>query len=98
MPAGAGVTVTKVKLNSGGMAALLKSDEVRQALTPVADRVADAARAGAPVRTGAYRDSIHVESDTTDRAVERVVADVSYARDVEARTGNLARALSTAGR
>lgn len=51
------------------------------------------AKASAPVDTGAYRDSIHVETDHTDRMVKRVIADVDYAMVVEANTGNMARSL-----
>lgn len=58
-----------------------------------ANAVADAARSGAPVESGAYQDSIEVVEDHTDRLVVRVVADVPYAGIVEAATGNLARAL-----
>lgn len=51
------------------------------------------AKASAPVKTGAYRDSLHVETVHTDRMVKRVTADVDYAMLVEAKTGNLARSL-----
>lgn len=88
---------TKIRMNSSGMRAFLRSAAVGSALRPPAERIASAARASAPVETGAYRDSIHVESATTDRVVARVVADVPYARVVEARTGTLARALGAAG-
>jgi len=85
----------KVTLNHSGVESLLGAPGVRAACREEAEKVAAAARASAPVKTGAYRDSIHVVSDTTDRAVERVVADVPYAMIVEANTGNLARALSS---
>lgn len=88
---------TRVRLYHDGMEELLKSAGVRADLTGRAERVASAARASAPVESGAYRDSIHVEADTTDRAAARVVAGVSYAMVVEANTGNLARALDAAG-
>lgn len=87
----------KVKLNSRGIAEVLRSEGVRRELREHAERVAARARAQAPVDTGAYRDSIRVESDTTDRAVERVVSDDPAARIIEARTGNLARALGAEG-
>ena len=58
-----------------------------------AEDVASRARSSAPVDTGAYRDSIHLEETHTDRLVVRVVADVDYAMVVEANTGNLARSL-----
>lgn len=87
----------KVNLNHGGMAALLKSGEVRSELTKRAEAVLSAAQSSAPVESGAYKSSLHVEQATTDRAVVRVVADVDYALVVEANTGNLSRALD-AGR
>lgn len=87
----------RVIRNSAGIEELLKSPGVRAELARHADRVADAARASAPVESGAYQASIHRESATTDRAVERVVADAPHALVVEARTGNLSRALGQAG-
>ena len=62
-----------------------------------AERVAARARASAPVATGAYRDSIHVKTEPRsgvgDWAHSYVVADDWKAHIIEARTGNLARAL-----
>ena len=87
----------KVVLSHGGIAALLKSDGVRADVSSRADRVAEAARAAAPVVSGAYRDSIESFDVTTDRAVGRVGASVPYAESVEAAHGTLARALDAAG-
>lgn len=86
-----------VKVSSAGIRALLKDPGLRSDLHRRAQQVADAAKANAPVVTGAYRDSIRVEDVTTDRAVAHVVADVWYALGVEAKTGNLARSLDAAG-
>ena len=86
----------RVTLIHSAIAELLKSDGVRSVLTGPADRVAEAARASAWVGKGSYRDSIHRESVTTDRAVELVVADDWKAWFIESRTGNLARALGSA--
>ena len=88
---------TRIKLNSAGFAALLNSASVRADLTDRASRVLSAARSSAPVVSGEYRDSLHVEQATTDRAVVRIVAGADYGYVVEANTGNLARALD-AGR
>ena len=88
---------TRVTLIHSEVEAMLKSDGVRAVLVGPADRAAAAAKASAPVSSGAYRDSIHRESATTDRAVELVVADAPHARVVESRTGNLARALGSVG-
>lgn len=85
---------SKVRLNPAGVKALLNDPGVRADLAKRADRVESAALANAEVNTGAYKASIHRESATTDRAVERVAAGTDHARVVEARTGNLARALN----
>jgi hypothetical protein len=86
-----------VKLNSRGMADLLKSSGVRAELKRRIAPVEAAAKGNAPVASGEYRDSIRTVSATTDRAVERVEASAPHAFVVEARTGNLARALDAAG-
>lgn len=83
--------------NSRGYEEILKGAVVRAGLTRRAECVADAARASAPVESGGYRDSIRLQQDTTDRAVVRVVADISHGAAVESRTGNLSRALDAAG-
>jgi hypothetical protein len=83
----------RIVINHAGMSELLKSDGVRALLRDKAEAVASRARSSAPVASGEYRDSIDVVSATTDRAVERVVATAPHALIVEAKTGNLARAL-----
>jgi len=80
-----------------GMAELLASDGVRKHLHDLGERVAERARSTAPVVTGAYRDGITVTEGTTDRAVVRVGSTAPHASVVEARTGNLSRALDAAG-
>jgi len=90
----------RVVLNSTGVESILSAPGVQDELNRRAEAVAAAARSTAPVVTGAYRDSIHVESGPSPidgRARAIVTADVFYADFVEARTGNLARALSAAG-
>lgn len=91
------MALVRFKLNSGGMAELLKSAGVRAALDGPAEAVASAMRANAPRDTGALEGSIHVEDATTDRAVKRIVADVPYALAVNANTGFMTRALDAAG-
>lgn len=86
----------RVRLISKGMAQLLNDDGVRDYLRDRADQVLAAARASAPVRTGAYRDSLTVWDDTTDRAVVRVGSTAGHAAVVEAKTGNLSRAIDAA--
>jgi hypothetical protein len=86
-----------IKLKHSGMARLLKSGEVERLLMRLAAKVETVAKAAAPVRTGAYRDSIHTEAvDHPTRKVARVAAGVDYGWVVEANTGNLARALDAA--
>jgi hypothetical protein len=87
----------KVTLNDRGIGALLKSDGVRAELTKRAEQVLAQARSTAPVKTGAYRDGLHIEQDTTDRAAVRVKGGTDHDWIVEIKTGNLARALD-AGR
>lgn len=83
----------KIDLNHAGMQSILTSAEIRARLRAEAERIATRARATAPVASGEYRDSITVVDATTDRAVARVVAGASHAGVVEAKTGNLSRAL-----
>lgn len=85
-----------IRLNPAGIRELLNSSGVRAEVNRVANPVLAAAQAGAPVESGAYRGSLHIEEATTDRAGAHVVASVSYAVFVEARTGNLARSLDAA--
>lgn len=76
---------------------LARGDGVRGVVTDAADTVADIARADAPVASGEYRDSIHVEVEQADEGVvATVVADVRHAMIVESREGTLARALGKA--
>lgn len=76
---------------------VVRSAEVSGVLRGFAESAASAARASAPVETGEYRRSIRVESaPTRNRARYRVVARTLHAVAVEARTGNLKRALARA--
>lgn len=81
------------KLKSPGMEQLLKGSAGKAAVEAPLSAVLAAAQSSAPVASGDYRNSLHIEWVTTDRVVGRVVADVDYALVVEAETGNLARAL-----
>lgn len=86
--------LSRFKLNSSGIQSYLDGDHgVDALLDREAEAAASRARSSAPVASGAYRDSIHVETDHTDRMVKRVVSDVPYAMVVEAQTGNMTRAL-----
>lgn len=93
---------TKITLDHRGIGALLKSDGVRAELTKRAERVLAQAKSTAPYdesnTTGPhYRDGLHIEQDTTDRAAVRIKGGTDHDWIVEARTGNLARALDAAG-
>lgn len=66
---------------------LRQSRELNAVLRDAAEIGAQAARAAAPVDSGAYRDSIRVDDAgiDNDRQAVRVVADIRYAADVEYR-------------
>lgn len=88
--------MAKVKLNSPGIAALLKSNEVRGILTPYAERVLAAAQADPHDDSGEYEAGLHIENDTTDRAVVRVVSGDWKGHILESKYGILSRALDQA--
>ena len=90
------MSLARFIFKGSGVEEILNSSETRSMLTGKAGAVLSAARSSAPVSTGAYQGSLHIEQDTTDRAAVRVVADVPYAGVVEANTGNLARSLDAA--
>ena len=90
--------MVKVTINVREIGQILASDQVRDPLHDVAEKMADRARASAPVASGAYRDDIDVEPDHWQRgaaqyAIERVVAHDSKSLAIESRTGNLKRAM-----
>lgn len=87
----------RIEVNKAGIRELLNSSELRADLTRRMQRVEAEAKATAPVESGEHRDSIHIEQDTTDRAVVRVVADAPHSFWVAVKTGHLARALDAAG-
>lgn len=85
----------RVALTLSGIRAVKESPEVVSILDAAAEKVLSRARAGAPVNTGAYRDSLHAYRSRSRRAgvVLHVGSTVDYAMQVEAATGNLSRAL-----
>lgn len=85
--------MARVKLISKGVEELLKGSAARKALEPEVQQALDRAISSAPVASGEYQSSIHVEWDTTDRLVGRVVASAPHAMVVEANTGNLNRSI-----
>ena len=90
-------TTSRLVLNHAEVQSYLDgSHGVEGLLEASAQNALSAAQGSAPVSSGAYRDSLHIETDHTDRMVKRVVSDVDYALVVEANTGCLSRALDSA--
>lgn len=91
------MSLSRFRLISGGVKEVLNSSGTRSFLTTEAGKVLAAAQSSAPVDTGAYRAGLHIEQATTDRAVVRVAGGTDHDFVVEAKTGNLSRALDAAG-
>lgn len=87
----------KVRLNSGGMKSLLNDSGVAAELERRGQAVLSTARATAPYRTGEYRNGLFLIPATTDRAVVRIGTRAPHGMIVEWKTGNLAKALDSAG-
>ena len=90
-----------VNFNNAWFNALSRSPGVAAVVDEAVNRVADTARSTAPVgETGAYRAGIVTASKLQDRYVGLVLATDSKSMIIEAKTGNLARALraNTRGR
>lgn len=87
---------SRLKLNHSQMRAMLQSDAVRAELTRRAERVLASAQADPHDDTYEYEQSLHIQQDTTDRAVVRVVSSDPKGGIVEANFGVLAKALDAA--
>lgn len=88
---------TRVRLNSSEIQSYLDGGHgVDALLHAAASSVLSAAQSNAPVDSGEYQGSLHIEEARTDRLVVRVVADAPHALVVEANEGVLARALDAA--
>jgi hypothetical protein len=75
--------------NPFGVAEISRTQDMSRAMTEVATAVEAVAKVIAPILTGAYVESIHVEQTTEDgKAAANVVADVPYAVFVEFGTGD----------
>jgi len=83
-------TRAKVTLNHKNIGKVLTSEATYRALEGVGEKILPNVKEAAPVVTGAYRDSLHLERALTDRAVVRVVADVDYGLAVEAHDAPMA--------
>lgn len=80
-------------IDSGDIGKILRSPQVEAKCEEVARRVLAEAQAIAPVKTGAYKQSLHIEKiPHAHRDTYAVVADVPYAVYVESEHGTLARA------
>ena len=87
-----------MKCNNKFFDDLLSSPPVEALVVDAAERVANIARSTAPVDSGDYRNSIKVTKKHQKRVVGLVQATDEKAMIIEARTGNLARAVRSAGR
>lgn len=89
----------RVTTNRAGLAEVMSSPGVRQLVWAKGQQVVTAAKNSAPVESGTYRESIRAVEDFTPWgwARVRVLATASHAALVEFRTGNLARAMESAG-
>ncbi len=87
----------KVRLHHAGMAQLLRGPGVTRELERRGTAVLAAARASAPVDTGAYRDGLSMWTAVTDRTTVRIGSRDWKGHIIEAQTGNLSRALDAAG-
>lgn len=85
-----------VKFNNAFFEELSRSAAVTNLCVSVAETIAADARANAPVDTGAYRDGIVVRLKHQRRSVALVVGTDKKTMLVEAKTGNLVRALQRA--
>lgn len=86
--------MARVTINHRGIQEYLDGRHgVEAVLEREAEKSLARAQASAPVKTGAYKDGLHIETVHTDRMVKRVLSDVDYAAIVEADTGNLAQSL-----
>lgn len=84
-----------MKWNNAEFQKLAHSAKVANVCKVEAEKVASAARASAPVDTGAYASSIHVViEDHPTRVTAQVVASDPKALIIESMTGNLGRALN----
>lgn len=70
--------------NRRGVRQIMNTDDMQAFILAKAEEGADYARSRAPVRSGAYRDSIRAEPDRAgDRVGATITATVPYAQRVE---------------
>jgi hypothetical protein len=83
-----------IRLDSGGIWAMLKSAEVRRAVHEAAERIADRVRSDPAVVRHEVADDVNVRDYTTDRAVSVVAIAHPAGRGLEAKHGSLSKAVS----
>ena len=90
---------TKVQFDQGFFDGLMRSAGIQALQAAAAQRVLAAAQASAPVKTGVYKRGLRiVKAERKYRTTYLVEGTAPHTLLVEARTGNLARALKAAGR
>ena len=87
-----------MEFENGYFEALLRSAPVRAVVDEATERVAEKARSTAPEGGGDYKGKITTGGKMQDRYVGVVTANARHSLIVEARTGNLARAVRSSGR
>jgi hypothetical protein len=87
---------TEVKLNHSEIQSYLDGDHGVEALLEERAQPHCPPLRSAPVASGAYRDSLHIETDHTDRMVKRVTCRRRLRAGRRGEHGNLSRALDSA--
>lgn len=88
---------TEIEFNPRFFETALRHPKVQRVTDAAGQRALAKAKSSAPVDSGAYRDSLHIEHhESRYRRTTRVVADDPKALLVESKTGNLARSLKGA--
>jgi len=89
----------QVKFDQGFFDNLMRSAGIQSLQQAAAQRVLAAAQASAPVRTGAYKRGLRItKAEHKYRTTYLVEGTAPHTLLVDAKTGNLARALKAAGR
>ncbi|WRS30600.1 hypothetical protein U6G28_02620 [Actinomycetaceae bacterium MB13-C1-2] len=89
----------KTEFDQGYFDSIMRSAGVQSLERDAAERVLAAAKAAAPVKTGAYKAGLRIEkAEAKYRTVYLVVGTDWKTMLVESRSGVLARALKSAGR
>jgi len=89
----------KVEFDQGFFDGLMRSAGIQSLQQAAAQRVLAAAQASAPMKTGAYKRGLRIaKAEHKYRTTYLVEGTAPHTLLVEAKTGNLARALKSAGR